>query len=241
MSRGFALVPLDCPSCGAGLAAEADDVVFYCTACYSGYISRPEAARPATSPADALHSDALQGGIPLLAAAAPGAAEPPSPGPLVPVPVTFLAAPTHPVAGHVPFWWLPARLEILRRAASGAVLRGLVDFLAGREEQVGALETGFAIPAHELPLAQTVALAMRYTMEPPARGELLGERLTGAVFGAEDAEKLAHYVLIASNVQQSDTLQDFEYDLRFGQPQLLGVPWVTQGNNRVDAFFRLPI
>ncbi|HEX2253293.1 MAG TPA: hypothetical protein VHQ65_08495 [Thermoanaerobaculia bacterium] len=209
MSRDFALVPLDCPSCGAGVAAEADDVVFYCTACRSGYAHRPGAAAAA--------------------------------GPLVPVPVTFLAAPTHPVAGHLPFWWLPARLEILRRAASGAVLRGLVDFLTGREEQAGPRETGFAIPAHRLPLARTVALAMRYTMEPPARGELLGERLTGAVLASADAEKLAHYVLIASNVAQSDTLQDFEYDLRFGEPRLLGVPWVTEGNHRVDAFFRLPI
>ncbi len=34
---GYVLRPLDCPSCGAGLAAEGDDLVFYCTACRNGY------------------------------------------------------------------------------------------------------------------------------------------------------------------------------------------------------------
>ena len=45
MSRGFELVPLDCPACGAPLAAEATDVVFYCTACRSGFSYDPAAPR----------------------------------------------------------------------------------------------------------------------------------------------------------------------------------------------------
>ncbi len=44
MSRGFELVLLDCTACGAPLAAEATDVVFYCTACHSGF--RYDAAAP---------------------------------------------------------------------------------------------------------------------------------------------------------------------------------------------------
>lgn len=35
--QGFRLVPLDCPTCGAAVAAEGDDVLFYCTACRNGY------------------------------------------------------------------------------------------------------------------------------------------------------------------------------------------------------------
>ena len=34
---GFSLRPLDCPTCGAGIAAEGDDLVYYCTACRNGY------------------------------------------------------------------------------------------------------------------------------------------------------------------------------------------------------------
>ncbi len=33
----FRLVPLDCPSCGAPVAADGEDVVYYCTACRNGY------------------------------------------------------------------------------------------------------------------------------------------------------------------------------------------------------------
>jgi len=45
MSRGFELVPLDCPACGAPLAAEATDVVYYCTACRSGFRYDPSVPR----------------------------------------------------------------------------------------------------------------------------------------------------------------------------------------------------
>lgn len=33
----YRLVPLDCPTCGAPIAAEGQDVVYYCTACRNGY------------------------------------------------------------------------------------------------------------------------------------------------------------------------------------------------------------
>jgi hypothetical protein len=34
----FDLVPLDCPSCGAAVDAEGEDVAFYCVACRNGYL-----------------------------------------------------------------------------------------------------------------------------------------------------------------------------------------------------------
>ncbi|MEM7048587.1 MAG: hypothetical protein AAF604_02960 [Acidobacteriota bacterium] len=37
MSRGFELLPLECPSCGETLGGDAVDVVFYCVACRSGH------------------------------------------------------------------------------------------------------------------------------------------------------------------------------------------------------------
>lgn len=43
-TAGFGLVPLDCPTCGAALAAAGADVVFYCTACHNGY--RYQSERP---------------------------------------------------------------------------------------------------------------------------------------------------------------------------------------------------
>lgn len=41
-------MPLDCPTCGAALAAEGEDVVFFCTACRNGY--RYQAELPHLAP-----------------------------------------------------------------------------------------------------------------------------------------------------------------------------------------------
>jgi hypothetical protein len=41
-SAGLRLVPLDCPGCGATLAAQGEDVVFYCTSCRNGYRLRTD-------------------------------------------------------------------------------------------------------------------------------------------------------------------------------------------------------
>jgi len=37
-SLEFRLVPLDCPTCGASVAADDIDVVYYCVACRNGYV-----------------------------------------------------------------------------------------------------------------------------------------------------------------------------------------------------------
>ena len=205
MSRGFELVPLDCPACGAPLAAEADDVVFYCTACRSGFRHEPRAPRA-----------------------------------LAPVEVGFVLAPTTPAAGWLPFWLLPARLEIVRRDASGGLLAGLLGLLSGGGGEAPA-DPAFLIPAFELPIERLVDVAVRYTTERPNFGERLGERLTGGVHGPEDAAKLAHYALITVEAEKRDTLRDLDYRLELGAPRLLGVPWVAAHGGRRDALFGIPL
>jgi hypothetical protein len=205
VSGGFELVPLDCPACGAPLAAEADDVVFYCTACGSGFRHEPEAPRA-----------------------------------LAPVEVGFVLAPTTPAAGWLPFWLLPARLEILRRDAAGGLLSGLLGLLAGGEGEAPA-DPAFLIPAFALPIERLVDVAVQYTTRRPHLGERLGERLTGGVHGPEDAAKLAHYALITVEAEKRDTLRDVDYRLELGTPRLLGVPWVAAGGERRDALFGIPL
>lgn len=207
MSAGFALVPLDCPACGAPLAAEADDVVFYCTACRSGFRHDPDAPRA-----------------------------------LAPVEVAFVSAPTVPAAGWLPFWVLPARLEILRRDASGAFLGALWNLLTGEGGEAAPADPAFVVPAGALPIEHVVALTVRYTTERLGLGERLGERLTGGVLDAADAAQLARYALITVEAEKSDTLRDLDVRLELGPPRLLGVPWVTgRGGGRVDALFGLPM
>lgn len=207
MSSGFALVPLDCPACGAPLAAEADDVVFYCTACRSAFRHDPEAPRA-----------------------------------LAPVEVAFVSAPTVPAAGWLPFWVLPARLEIVRREASGGLVAGLLSFFTGEGGEPSPADPAFVVPAFELPIELVVRLTVRYTTERLGLGERLGERLTGGVLDSADAAKLAHYALITVEAEKSDLLRDLEVRLDFGPPRLLGVPWVLRGNGeRVDGVFGLPL
>ncbi len=203
---GFALLPLDCPSCGAALAAAEEDTVYYCTACRSGWRHEPTATRG-----------------------------------LAPVDVSFVASPARAVAGHLPFWLLPAHVEITTREASGGALRGLLGFFLGDNAGGPPGDGAFAIPAFHLPIEAALEAARRYTAELPRLGELLGERLIGGIYRPEDARKLAHWVLIASQAAESDTVRELAYRIDFRAPRLLGVPWEERDGTRVDCIFGLPL
>lgn len=206
LSEGFRLVPLDCPSCGAQLAAEGQDVVFYCQACRNGYRVR--------------------------------AAE----GNLEEVAVSFIAVPERARATYRPFWMLPARVTIHARQAAGGGLSGLLRFFIGGQESYPAHGEGtFAVPAFEAPLAAVTTLTRKYTESLPALGQRLGERLTGGCYGVSDAQKLARWALIMAEVGKPDTLRSLEYEIEFGSPKLLGVPFQKRGDKFVDSIFEITL
>jgi hypothetical protein len=202
MSAGYELVPLDCPSCGAAVRADGEDVVYYCTACRNGY--RFDAAAKT----------------------------------LAPMEVAFVALPSVAVELYRPFWLLPATITIHERDASGGGFRGLMSFfLGGGEDQPSGGQGTFAVPAFHAPLRSVAALVHSYTEKLPELGERLGERLLGGCYGVGDAKKLAHYALIASQVDRPDTLKQLRYEIDFGRPRLLGVPFVRREGKVVDAIF----
>ena len=204
MTAGYELVPLDCPSCGAAVKAEGEDVVYYCTACRNGYRFDLEDKT------------------------------------LVPMEVAFVALPNVAVELYRPFWLLPATIHIDQRDASGGGFRGLMSFFLGGE---GDRSTGgrgtFAVPAFHAPLPAVAALTRRYTEKLPELGERLGERLLGGRYSVLDAKKLAHYALIASEVEKPDTLKQLRYRIEFGEPRLLGVPFVHRDRRLWGAIFLL--
>lgn len=214
MTTAFRLLPLDCPSCGAALAAEGEDVVYYCTACAAGFRL---GAGPAT--------EGTGGGGEVL----------------VPVEVSFVASPGTAAAVYLPFWLLGATVTLHERQAAGGSWSGLVSFFLGDRSTTGTApgEGTFAIPAFACPLGEAVALAGRYTQALPELGERLGERLTGGCYGVEDAQKLAHFTLIAAEAEKPDTLRRLEYSIDFGPARLLGVPFVRHGSGLADAVFGL--
>lgn len=205
--REFQLVALDCPSCGAPIAAEGEDVVYYCTACRNGYRFDPEGRR------------------------------------LVAVEVAFVSLPHTSVDLYKPFWLVSARVSIEERLAAGGVFSGLMGFFLGdRSDSLAPVGEGvFAIPAFPGPLDAVTELTRRYTEALPELGERLGERLLGGCYDEADAHKLAHFALIASEVDKPDTLQDLDYDIEFGEMRLLGVPFVRKGETLADAIFDIRI
>ena len=203
----FELVALDCPSCGAPIAAEGEDVVYYCTACRNGYRFDPEERR------------------------------------LVPVEVAFVSLPQVSIDLYKPFWLVAAKVSIEERQAEGGGFAGLMSFFLGdRSGSVAPTGEGvFAIPAFPAPLGAVTELTRRYTEALPELGERLGERLLGGCYDESDARKLAHFALIASEVDRPDTLQDLDYEIEFGEMRLLGVPFVRKGETLADALFGIRI
>ncbi len=205
MAVGYRLIPLSCPACGAPLQADADDVVYYCTACKNGH---------------------------LLERAT---------GELRPVAVSFLAAPGKAIARRLPFWLLPAKVELLERATEGG--GGFMQLFGAASSSPQRLEVSFAVPAFPTPLSAAVELAKRYTaqLSPGAgEGELLGEALTGGALRVEDARKWAEFALVASELSKPDLLTQLRYRIAFGEARLLGVPFVGTAGALRDAFFGLP-
>lgn len=195
---GYTLRPLDCPSCGAGLAAEGEDAIFYCTACRNGY----QFVRQTSA--------------------------------LDPVEVGFLALPGKQASRYLPFWVLPARVEISDRSGRGPATSQLLR----------AAEGSFAVPAFATSLARATALTARYTRELPQLssrlGERLGERLTGGTLRVEDARTLARFALVEAEAALGDTLKSLAFEIDFSTPRLLGVPFVGSPGQHADAFFGLP-
>ncbi len=154
-----------------------------------------------------------------------------------------MTAPGAVIARHLPFWLLPAKVAITRRDAAGGSAAGLLGFFFGGEEAgaAGGSTGAFAIPAFEAPLPTLTELALRYTQALPRLGERLGEKLTGGRLSPADAEKLAHFTLIAAEAGKPDMLRNLVYTIDFGSPSLLGVPFVSRGDRLADAVFGIVV
>ncbi len=165
---------------------------------------------------------------------------------LAPVEVAFAVAPSRAAERHLPFWLLPAEIDIQERAAGGGSLGGVLRAWFGGDAQPSGRASGtFAVPAFDCDLERRLRLTARFTAELPRLGERLGEKLTGGTLTPADARQLAEFTLIAEEAGRPDTLRSLRYELRFGEPRLFGVPFARAGDRAdhamdlADAFFGL--
>ncbi|MDH3743622.1 MAG: hypothetical protein OES47_00805 [Acidobacteriota bacterium] len=165
---------------------------------------------------------------------------------LEPVDVAFVAASHIAAHDYRPFWLLSAEVEIRRRGGGrGGDISGILGALLGSRSSdrraMGAVDGTFAIPAFHSSLDSTIELVHRYTRALPELGERLGERLLGGCYGVDDAEKLAHFAVIASEVDKPDVLKQLDYRIRFGAARLLGVPFQLEGEVWRDAIYGIGV
>jgi len=171
-----------------------------------------------------------------------------APARLAPVEVSFLSMPNAAVERWVPFWYLPAKIDLQGRSG-GRRKHQFRDFQLLTKlfpnEQPGARSKGsgdltFAVPAFRTGIQNVQRLIYEYTYRAPKVADRIGEKLTGGVYGVRDAQKLAHYALITAEIRKPDTLKDLHYKIDFGEASLIGVPAVRHGDAWRDALFSVP-
>jgi hypothetical protein len=161
---------------------------------------------------------------------------------LISLEVTFVSRPNLVADTYKPFWLIPADVWIDNREAKGGGFSGLLGRFFGGEQAVDQRASGvFAVPAFRTDIDRTIELTRRYTSELPEITQRLGERLVGGCFDVEDAHKIVHYAVIATEVDKPDLLLGLRYRMQFGEPKLLGVPFLEQAGTIKDAFFHTVI
>lgn len=163
-------------------------------------------------------------------------------GGLASVEVDFLSRPDVEVDLYKPFWLLPAKIEIAHRDAKSATFSGILDFFFGSDRDGEGSGSGrFAVPAFQVAIGRAIDLCRRYSAEMPRTRTKLGERLVGGIYDVTDAQKMARYAVMASEVDKPDLLRDLRIEIEFGQPGLIGVPFVENAGVIKDVFFNLEI
>ena len=157
------------------------------------------------------------------------------------VDVQFIAASNVSAERYLPFWAIEADVAIKNRRAGRQLPEMIQGLFGGADRRSSGPSQEFVVPAFRADLNSLVDLTRRYTQELPRLDERLGEKLTGGCYGVEDAKKVAHFALIATEVDKPDTLRALDYTISFGAARLLGVPFARDGKSWKDAVFGIRV
>ncbi len=121
-----------------------------------------------------------------------------------------------------PFWAFDATLEVRNMDAN----RGISSFFKDRRGLVQLFkERGTVrmyVPASAGELTADQPRALRLTMDQPEL-EYIGHmpQISGFTVGLEDAEKVADFLLLTSEIQQPDMMRKLDYSLHLNNPMIV--------------------
>jgi hypothetical protein len=128
---------------------------------------------------------------------------------------------------YKPFWFIKTHIDILERTNTG----GFISKMFGKDQDA-SFDLIFYIPAFQCPLESLKYLAQSFTAKNPvASPQKFNTKLTGFVYGKEDAKKLCEFILISFEAEKSDTMKTFSYRIDFKSFEILGVPFYKKANN----------
>jgi hypothetical protein len=137
------------------------------------------------------------------------------------IPVYFAQAGETTDGTFLPFWAFDARLNLISRDANKKLF-GNPKGLIGTFEQRGAIR--FYAPAFPEDLDAKRPRALDLTCEQPNLKFIQRQpRLPAVLLSQEDARKIADYLFVASEAEQSDMLRNLRYDLILENPCIIAV------------------
>lgn len=142
-------------------------------------------------------------------------------------------------AVYLPFWLIPASVDILYSDSGGVSFSGILNFfgeaLGIRSKSQEKIDE-FILPSFLTGLNDMRKIALNYTLELPRKFTKTNHKVLGARLSFEDAKNFAEFILVSFEVSKPGVLQKFKYKIEFGEPRILGVPFSFEGNFFIDIF-----
>ena len=127
---------------------------------------------------------------------------------------------------YKPFWLLRTDVDITKREAS----EGFFDKMFGDKPQL-RFSLNFYIPAFECDVETMKYLAQTFTSQNPAASpQKFNSKLTGFIYGRDDAKKLCEFILISFEAEKKDTIKEFEFTINYNAYEILGIPFYRNEN-----------
>jgi hypothetical protein len=138
---------------------------------------------------------------------------------------------------YVPFWRMYSHFTILHLDSKGGTTFKLSNWVKGGKGDSG--EMFVFVPAPDFDPPTFKRLATLLTMDWPkysTRLDFAGVPRLPAAIKREEAERLAHFVVITMEAEKPGILQDLEYSLEIKDARIVYLPFIASANGLMPSF-----